>query len=49
MGKPDEYSGEVPFAFIVLSLDALERIRKNPAEAEKIKAAVIKVCRLKVG
>ncbi|KAI0733741.1 amp dependent CoA ligase [Fomitopsis betulina] len=42
VGKPDEYSGEVPFAFIVLSLDALERIRKNPAEAEKIKAAVIK-------
>lgn len=44
VGKPDEYSGEVPFAFIVPSADALERIKKEPAEADKIKAAVIKVC-----
>ena len=44
VGKPDEYSGEAPFAFIVPSADALERIKKDPAEAERIKAAVIKVC-----
>ena len=36
----------MPFAFIVPSADALERIKEDPAEAEKIKAAVIKVCRI---
>ena len=44
VGRPDEYSGEVPFAFIVPSAEALERIKRDPTEAEKIKAAVIKVC-----
>ncbi|KAH9915887.1 amp dependent CoA ligase [Fomitopsis serialis] len=42
VGKPDEYSGEVPYAFIVPSPDAHERIKKDPAEGDKIKAAVIK-------
>ncbi|KAH9833502.1 amp dependent CoA ligase [Rhodofomes roseus] len=42
VGKPDEYSGEVPYAFVVPSADALERIKKDPAEGEKIKAAIVK-------
>ncbi|KZT72456.1 acetyl-CoA synthetase-like protein [Daedalea quercina L-15889] len=42
VGKLDEYSGEVPCAFIVPSADALERLKKDPTEGEKIKAAVIK-------
>jgi 4-coumarate--CoA ligase len=44
VGIPDEYSGEVPLAFIVPSHEAQERIAKNPNEAEKIKQAIIKVC-----
>lgn len=42
VGIPDDYSGEVPLAFIVPSHDAQERINKDPSEAEKIKQAVIK-------
>lgn len=40
---PDDYSGEVPMAFVVLHAHAATRVAKNPGEAEKIKAAIIKV------
>lgn len=39
---PDSYSGEVPLAYVVPSASAAERL-KDPKEAEKIKAALIKV------
>lgn len=42
---PDEYSGEVPLAFVVLHADALLR-SKDPKEAEKIKQELMKVCSL---
>ncbi|TCD60045.1 hypothetical protein EIP91_010839, partial [Steccherinum ochraceum] len=42
VGVADAYSGEVPFAFVVPSPTALDRIKKDPSEAEKIKAEIIK-------
>ena len=44
VGIPDEYSGELPFAFVVLSAEAVQRAKASPAEAEGIKQAVWKVC-----
>jgi hypothetical protein len=38
----DDYSGELPLAFIALSEDAAKRVKANPAEAAKIKASVAK-------
>jgi acyl-coenzyme A synthetase/AMP-(fatty) acid ligase len=43
IGVPHEFSGEVPRAYAVLSKPALERIRRDPEEANKIKAALIEV------
>ncbi|KAJ6520072.1 amp dependent CoA ligase [Mycena sanguinolenta] len=42
VGIPDEYSGEVPLAFVVLREDAQKRVAKNPAEGEQIKSALKK-------
>ncbi|KAJ8488324.1 hypothetical protein ONZ45_g13990 [Pleurotus djamor] len=38
---PDDYSGELPLAYVVPATDIAERI-KNPAEAEKVRAELIK-------
>ena len=46
VGVPDDYSGELPLAFVALSEAAQERVKTSqlsPAEAERIKAALIKV------
>jgi 4-coumarate--CoA ligase len=43
VGVPDDYSGEVPLAFVVLSADAAKRALRSEAEATKIKAAISKV------
>ena len=43
VGIPDEYSGEVPLAFVTLSQDAQTRVRRDPSEADKIKASIMKV------
>ncbi len=43
VGVPDEYSGEVPLAFVELSQDALARLQRDPAEVNKIKASIVKV------
>ena len=45
VGIPDEYSGEVPLAFVVPSQIALDRIKKDIAEVDKVKAEIIKVCK----
>ncbi|KAI0785098.1 amp dependent CoA ligase [Abortiporus biennis] len=42
VGIPDEYSGEVPLAFVVPSQNALERIKRDPSESEKVKASIMK-------
>jgi acyl-coenzyme A synthetase/AMP-(fatty) acid ligase len=44
VGVPDDYSGEVPFAFVVLSADAAKRALRSEAEVAKIKATMSKVC-----
>lgn len=40
---PDDYSGEVPMAFVVLHAHVAKRVAENPSEAEKVKAAITKV------
>ncbi|KAF7291670.1 Phenylacetyl-CoA ligase [Mycena chlorophos] len=46
VGVPDEFSGEVPLAFVVLSADAAARLKKASASAsaalEDIRASIIK-------
>ncbi|KAF8215951.1 amp dependent CoA ligase [Mycena galopus ATCC 62051] len=37
VGISDEYSGEIPLAFIVLREDARKRVSQNPREGEQIK------------
>ncbi|EMD36989.1 hypothetical protein CERSUDRAFT_114889 [Gelatoporia subvermispora B] len=39
---PDDYSGELPYAFAVLSADAQQRVKSKPDDALKIKAALCK-------
>ena len=43
IGIPDQFSGELPMAFIALNADASRRVKADPGEAERIKAALIKV------
>lgn len=46
VGIPDDYSGEVPLAFVVPEGRAAERVRKSSEEANKIKASIAKVSNL---
>ncbi|KAJ7040366.1 amp dependent CoA ligase [Mycena alexandri] len=39
---PDDYSGEIPLAYIVLREDAQKRVLKSPREGEQLKAALKK-------
>lgn len=43
VGIPDDYSGEVPLAFVVPSHAAQEKIKTDPSESDKAKASIIKV------
>ena len=43
IGIPDEFSGELPMAFITLNADASQRVKADPGEAERIRAALTKV------
>jgi len=43
VGVPDDYSGELPMAFIVPSAKALELVGKDPKKSEALKAAIAKV------
>ena len=43
VGVPDEYSGEVPLAFVALSPDALARVKRDSSEGDKVKASLVKV------
>ncbi|KZT30741.1 amp dependent CoA ligase [Neolentinus lepideus HHB14362 ss-1] len=42
VGVLDEYSGEVPLAYVVLQPQSAQRIKEDPAAAENIKAAIKK-------
>lgn len=44
VGIPDEYSGELPMAYIVLSEVARKRISGNQDASMKLKAILAKVC-----
>ena len=44
VGVPDEYSGEVPFAFIVPSAKASERIARGEEKLVKVQIAKVCVC-----
>lgn len=41
---PDDFSGEVPLAFIVIEANAVRRIASDPQGKEKLKAKLKKVC-----
>ena len=43
VGIPDEFSGELPLAFVVLSEDAAARIAKDAKAAEGVRKAIMKV------
>jgi len=43
VGIPDEYSGEIPLAFIVPTQGALEKIEKSASESQSIKLDIQKV------
>lgn len=45
VGVPDEYSGELPMAFIVPSPAAAKRIKKDRSEQVQLKRAIMKVIR----
>ncbi|KAJ7712446.1 phenylacetyl-CoA ligase [Mycena metata] len=42
VGIPDEYSGEVPLAFVVLTVDAASRVKRNPSLLQEIRQSVTK-------
>ncbi|KAK1225412.1 hypothetical protein PQX77_011661, partial [Marasmius sp. AFHP31] len=42
VGVPDDYSGEVPMAFVVPNQDAVNRMKNEPASIETIKASIAK-------
>ncbi|KAI5124184.1 hypothetical protein M0805_000989 [Coniferiporia weirii] len=42
VGVPDDYSGEVPFAFIVLEDQTMQKAKSDPQEAERIKQVIYK-------
>lgn len=46
VGIPDEYSGEIPLAFVVPSANALKCINGGKEGANNVKKAIAKVCNL---
>jgi len=42
IGIPDDFSGEVPMAFVALNPQAIKRVEKDPTEADRIKQALVK-------
>src|SRR5579859_7532193 len=43
VGIQDEYSGELPLAFVVLCPEAIKRVEESPQAADKINASIMKV------
>jgi acyl-coenzyme A synthetase/AMP-(fatty) acid ligase len=46
VGIPDEYSGEIPLAFVVLGSNALKRLKEGEKNANDMKKSISKVCEL---
>jgi len=44
VGVPDEYNGEVPFAFISPSAEASERIKRGEGQLVKARIAKVRIC-----
>ncbi|KAJ7134409.1 phenylacetyl-CoA ligase [Mycena epipterygia] len=42
VGVPDDYSGEVPLAFVVLTADAAGRTEGNPSRLQEIRTSIMK-------
>ncbi|KAI1792259.1 amp dependent CoA ligase, partial [Ganoderma leucocontextum] len=42
VAAPDEYSGELPFAFVVLHDKVRKRVFKSPVDAERVRQAILK-------
>ncbi|KAF9046777.1 phenylacetyl-CoA ligase [Panaeolus papilionaceus] len=42
VGVPDEYSGEVPLAFVVLTQNTANKVKKNPDAAASVKKSITK-------
>ncbi|KAJ7729656.1 phenylacetyl-CoA ligase [Mycena maculata] len=42
VGVPDDYSGEVPMAFVVLTVDAANRVKGKPEGLEGIRTSILK-------
>lgn len=43
VGIPDEYSGELPLAFVVLRPDVVRQMGNDPKAAEQVKRSIMKV------
>lgn len=43
VGLPDEYSGEVPLAFVVPTTAAVERMKRDPGEEARTKQSIMRV------
>ncbi|KZT67099.1 acetyl-CoA synthetase-like protein [Daedalea quercina L-15889] len=42
VGLPDEYSGEVPLAFVVPTMATVQRMQKDPEEEARVKLSIMK-------
>lgn len=42
VGVPDDYSGEVPFAFVVLKENTALHLERTPSDIEKVRASILK-------
>ncbi|KAJ7935445.1 hypothetical protein B0H13DRAFT_1854115 [Mycena leptocephala] len=42
VGVPDEYSGELPLAFVALSVDAAGRVKNNPKALQDMRTSILK-------
>ncbi|KAI0356902.1 acetyl-CoA synthetase-like protein [Trametes cingulata] len=42
VGIPDQYSGELPFAFVVLRAETQARIKHDPAQEDSVRASIMK-------
>jgi len=43
VGIPDDYSGDIPLAFVVLSANAFNRVALDPQAGYEIKANIVQV------
>ena len=43
VAAPDDYSGELPFAFVALHERVRKQVAKSPKEAERVRQSIFKV------